>query len=143
MPVIRDIVTKGLISYVTNRSQRESLAGIGFVILAGLLMVPAAVFGSLAAYTGLEQIYSPSVAFAVIAGVLLLIGSLVLLIGLRILKKKGQSSVEKSYDDINKLIELISDDFLKEISVLIQENPKAAMMAAIISGFVIGEKIPR
>ena len=141
MPIVKQAVVSGLIAQTTHRSRRADLAAVGFIILSGFVLVLAALFGALAAYNWLEQSYSEPAAFAFVGGALLFISATIFFIGVRILKRGDRVSSQRSQEEIHKMVEMLAEDIPEEIVGPIKDNPKTAMLAATVAGFLVGEKI--
>ncbi len=141
MPVIKEAVVSGLIAQATRRDRRLDLAGIELVALSGFVLMLATVFASLAGYHWLTQYYSPPAAYIMISGVLLLSSAIFFLIGLRAMNRGERKSVKQSREEISKLVDVITDDLAEDIAEPVRENPKTALAAAALAGFLAGDRI--
>lgn len=141
IPVLKDAVVAALIAQAARPKRRADMAGAGLIILAGLISFLALIFGSLALYTALDVRYSAQAALAIVAGALLFVALVVGWSGMRFFSRQEREVRVRSREEIRSLVDTLADDVLPGIAQPVKENPKTALAAAALAGFLTGEKI--
>ena len=144
-PILKEVAVSGLLAVLTVRHRRNNLGGMGLSLIAGSLFVIAAVFLAIAGFYFLQTFYSAPVAFALMGLLLIVAGAFMLFMGRRAAIRREMLIAAQSQAEVARLVDLVADDLGHEladnIADPVRENPKSAMAAAIIAGFLTGGRV--
>lgn len=141
LPVIKNAMVNGLVDQAVHRDNRKSLAGLALAVLAGLVFFLAVVFAALGGYHFLIVLYSPPIAYMIIGAVLLVLCGAILFWAQHILKKESRKVSAHSREELTQLVTVIIDGFSHDLAEPVRHNPKTAMAAAAIAGYLAGGKM--
>lgn len=141
MPVLKQVAVEGLLAQTSRRNFRSGLAGIGWYVLAGCGMVLALVFGGIAVYGWLTLYMAPHSAAAVIAILFLLLAGGFFVLGQRLFKRGVYEDELRSRTHAEQMVAMISDDLCRELAEPVRDNPKSALLAAAVAGFLTGDRM--
>jgi len=136
LPLIKGAAVNGLVAKASGREQRKMAAGAGMFVLAAGIFFLALIFAAVAAFGFLTLVYSQPVALSLVAAGLLVITGLLLLGGARMIKRGHQHVDIQARQEATRLVDMFSDDFLKELEEPIRDHPKTALAGALLAGFL-------
>lgn len=141
IPALQEAIATGLVTLATQRNHKKKLLGMGVLALSGLVFIIALVFLALAAYRFLSVVYTPAVSFLVIGLGLFLLGLMFFIIGRVLLREREIRNDRQAREEIVRMLDIVTNDVEKGLVGPIRDNPKTSLAAALLAGFVTGEKI--
>lgn len=141
MPVLKDALVAALISHAARPKRRADMAGLGLLVLSGLVAFLALIYAALGLFTWLDTLYTAQAAFAIVAAGLAALALGAGWCGLRILRRRERDVGGDARRELRALVDMLADDVLPGVIEPVAANPKTALAAAVLAGFLTGEKI--
>jgi hypothetical protein len=140
-PLIKKAVAEGIIAQANRHSYKRDAAGAGVIFMAGLIALAALGFLIASVYTVLLLIYPVQIAAALTGAGLLILSGLIFWSGARLMQQKRREDETVTRERIESLVDVMADNVTEEMSEPVRDNPKTAMAAAAIAGFLAGDRL--
>jgi hypothetical protein len=137
-PVLRQVLIDRILQNGIPAPSNNNKIGWACFALSGLFAAAGVVFLLLAENIWLQDIYPPETALAFTAGTALLLSLTAGATGV-VIRKRQKKFIQRNMADILQTTEALLLSIEDEIKVPVQNNPKTALTAAAIAGFVAGE----
>lgn len=140
-PLLRQTIIEGAIAYTMRRNHRNDLAGFGMMVFAAFIGLFSFAFLSVGVWFWLTPIYGEAIAAWLAGLVLLVVTGLFVLLGYQAAYRKKEITERQARAQIEQVYDLLADELALEIGDPVRENPKTALAAAALAGFIAGDRI--
>ncbi len=139
--VLKQALIQAALAYSGQSSHRNNFAGAGIIFFSGYLIFSGIIVLGVALYLWLEPQIGDARA-ALLSGFFLIIVSVLMIFSALGIMNRGKARQEVAARlRAEQLADLMSGDLVDEIKRPVCENPKTAMILAVLAGFIAGERL--